>query len=139
MSLLSKEAILAAQDLPSEDVEVPEWGGTVRVRGLDGKGRDEYFMSQAVIRGGQVVGQDTTNASAKLLARCIVGEDGEPLFGSEHIDLLGKKSAAALDRVFKVASRLSGLTDEETEALGKDSGPILNGASTLTSAEISAG
>ena len=52
MSLLSKEAILAAQDLPSEDVEVPEWGGTVRVRGLDGKGRDEYFMSQAVIRGG---------------------------------------------------------------------------------------
>ena len=27
MSLLSKTAILAAQDLQTEDVEVPEWGG----------------------------------------------------------------------------------------------------------------
>ena len=32
MNLLSKTAILAAQDLQTEDVEVPEWGGAVRVR-----------------------------------------------------------------------------------------------------------
>ena len=32
MTLLSKTAILAAQHLQTEDVEVPEWGGAVRVR-----------------------------------------------------------------------------------------------------------
>ena len=31
MSLLSKTAILASNDLKSEDVEVPEWGGAVPV------------------------------------------------------------------------------------------------------------
>ena len=32
LNLLSRDAILQAQDLPHEDVEVPEWGGMVRVR-----------------------------------------------------------------------------------------------------------
>jgi hypothetical protein len=32
MTLLSKSAILCANDLQTEDVEVPEWGGVVRLR-----------------------------------------------------------------------------------------------------------
>jgi hypothetical protein len=32
MTLLSKSAILCANDLQTEDVDVPEWGGAVRVR-----------------------------------------------------------------------------------------------------------
>lgn len=32
MPLLSKTAILAANDLQTKDIEVPEWGGAVRVR-----------------------------------------------------------------------------------------------------------
>jgi hypothetical protein len=32
MTLLSKTAILCANDLQTEDVDVPEWGGAVRVR-----------------------------------------------------------------------------------------------------------
>jgi hypothetical protein len=124
-----KDLILAAQDLPSEVVDVPEWGLKVTVRGLSAKERDDYFMAQAVMRGGQVVGQDTVNATAKLLVRCIRGEDGEPVFGPEHVEVLGAKSAAALDRLFKVASRLSGLTEDEAKETGKDSGPTLNGDS----------
>ena len=31
---LSREVVLAAQDLKTEDVEVPEWGGTLLVREL---------------------------------------------------------------------------------------------------------
>ena len=137
--LLGRDDILAADDLPSEDVDVPEWGGTVRVQGLDGRGRDEYLISQAIMRGGQIVGQDIRNTSAKLVARCIIGEDGEPVFGAEHVDILGQKSAAALDRVFRVATRLSGLTDESTAELGKDSGSTPNGVSTSVSAGNSAG
>ncbi len=32
MNILSKEAILSADDLPREIVSVPEWGGQVYVR-----------------------------------------------------------------------------------------------------------
>ena len=41
MSLLSAAEILAADDLPTEDVEVSEWNGTVRVRALTGAERDK--------------------------------------------------------------------------------------------------
>jgi hypothetical protein len=128
-----KDQILAAQDLPTEQVLVPEWDVTVTVRGLSARERDDYFMSQTVIRDGQVVGQDTTNTTAKLLIRCIRGDDGEPVFGPEHVELLGQKSAAALDRLFKVASRLSGLAEEDKKDLGKDSAPTLNGVSASSS------
>ena len=40
MTLLSKSAILCANDLQTEDVDVPEWGGTVRVRSFTGRERD---------------------------------------------------------------------------------------------------
>ena len=31
MALLTRDEILAADDIKTEDVEVPEWGGDVRV------------------------------------------------------------------------------------------------------------
>ena len=49
MTLLSKTAILAAQDLQTEDVEVPEWGGAVRVRSFTGRERDVF--EAGMIRG----------------------------------------------------------------------------------------
>ena len=41
MSLLSKAAILAADDLPTIDIAVPEWGGSVRIRALTAGQREE--------------------------------------------------------------------------------------------------
>ena len=82
--LLGKEQILKADDLPTEDVEVPEWSGTVRVRGLSGKGRDEYWASMTVQRGSRQT-LDVANATAKLVARCVIGEDGEPLFTQNDV------------------------------------------------------
>ena len=45
MTLLSKTAILTANDLQTEDVEVPEWGGAVRVRSFTGRERDAFESS----------------------------------------------------------------------------------------------
>ena len=42
MTLLSKTAILCANDLKTEDVDVPEWGGAVRVRSFTGRARDAF-------------------------------------------------------------------------------------------------
>lgn len=121
---LTRDAILAADDLPAEEVDCPEWGGTVVVRGLTGAQRDEWEASTTVVRGKTAV-RDTANARAKLVALCVVDhESGEPLFTRQDVDALGRKSGAALGRVFGVAARLSGLGDEEVDELeGNSSAP----------------
>lgn len=122
--LLSREQILEADDLARELVNVEEWGGHVYVRALTGAERDAFEQSlveeRIVGRGRQ---RETTrtvnmrNARAKLCALTICDEQGERLFTDADVQDLGKKSAAALTRVYEVAARLSGLTDEDMEEL----------------------
>jgi len=115
---LSKDDILKAADTQTEEVDVPEWGGTVLVRGLTGTERDEYEASLMVRRGDQMV-MNTANGRAKLIAKCVVDDDGRRLFTDQDANALGEKSGKALDRLFDVASRLSGLREEDVkEATG---------------------
>ena len=118
--LLSRDAILGASDIKTEDVSVPEWGGMVRVRGLDAKQRDE-FESGLIETVGKTQRITMRNARARLAALSIVGEDNEPLFSPADVFLLGEKSGAALDRVFAAASRLSGIGDSDMDELTKNS------------------
>jgi hypothetical protein len=127
-SYLDRDAILKAAALKTEDVPVPEWGGSVLVRELRGRERDEWEASLAVQRGRQMV-PDVANMRAKLAARTIVGEDLEPLFSQQDVNALGELSAAALDRVFEVASRLSGLNPADVEEMSGNSGAAPSGGS----------
>jgi hypothetical protein len=123
---LGRDAILKAAALRTEEVHVPEWidaatgSDLVLVREMRGRERDEWEASLAVQRGGQMV-PDTANMRAKLAARCIIGEDGEPLFTQQDVAALGELSAAALQRVYEVGARLSGLNQDAMEELGKSS------------------
>ena len=134
---LGRDAILAAKSLRTEEVDVPEWGGTVLVRELSGRERDEWEASLAVQRGKTMV-PDVANIRAKLAARTIVGDDGEPVFTQQDVAALGELSAAALDRVFDVASRLSGLNPEDVEAMTGNSGAAPGGGSSSASPATSA-
>ena len=99
MTLLSKSAILCANDLQTEDVDVPEWGGSVRVRSFTGRERDAFEAS--MVRGeGKDRKVDLTNMRARLVGLTVIDEGGQRLFTDEEVDLLGAKSGAALDRVF---------------------------------------
>ena len=127
--LLTKDAILSANDLVTEDVEVPEWGGTVRVRAISGTERDT-FEQTIVTRRGKNVQTNLANIRAKMVALCVVDESGQRLFNDSDVAALGKKSAAALDRVFTVAQRLAGLTDEDVDELAENLESGQNAAST---------
>lgn len=120
MGLLSKEAILSAQDMEVRDVEVPEWHGVVRVKGLTAAERDA-FESEIVQRNGKNVTQNLRNIRARLVAMSVINEDGARVFGFRDIEALGEKSAKALDRVFSAAQELSGLRDEDVDELAKNS------------------
>lgn len=117
---LTKELILQAQDIQREEVQVPEWGGVVLVCGLNGKQRDG--LEASMIEGkGKNANVNLTNLRAKLAARSIVDEDGKRVFSDEDIPALALKSALALNRVYEVAQRLSGITQEDVEELTKNS------------------
>lgn len=115
MALLSRDQILDAVDLKTEEVQVPEWGGSVLVRGLNGTERDAY--ENGLIRmEGQSAKSNLLNMRAKLVALCLVDEKGGRLFADTDIRALGRKSASALERVYEVAARLSGLSTPEHDA-----------------------
>ena len=137
MSLLTKAAILAAADLKTEDVDVPEWGGSVRVRSFTGRERDAF--EAGMVRGdGKDRKVDLTNMRARLVGLTVIDETGQRLFSDEEIDLLGAKSGAALDRVFAVAQKLNGLSSDDVEELAKNSSGAPSAASTSDSASPSA-
>lgn len=116
MAYLGKADILAAQDLQYEDVAVPEWGGTVRVRGLTGRERDAFEAAVASARGKDVK-LNLQNVRARLAALSVVDADGARIFDERDIGALGEKSAQALERVFQTAMRLSGLTPTDVKDL----------------------
>jgi hypothetical protein len=108
---LSRDAILGAVDSQTETVDVPEWGGKVSVRSLTGRELDSYNNSLRKQVGNQVVMQP--NAHAKLVALALVDEHGVRLFTDKDVEALGRKNSKVLDRLWDVAARLSGLTEEE--------------------------
>lgn len=126
MGYLNRETIFAVDDRQYEDVPVPEWGGTVRVMGLTGAERDR--MEASVVGNGRKM--NLTNFRARLCALSIVDENGDRVFSDLDVGTLGKKSAAALEHVFSVSQRLSGLSDSDVDDLVGESGPGLSESST---------
>jgi len=116
MALLTGKQILGAVDLPLETVQVPEWGGEVAVTTMTGAQRDAWESANVsgTGRNARVV---MANIRARLAAATIVDENGKRVFTDKDAEALGKKSAAALDRVFAVAVRLNGLSEKDIEDL----------------------
>lgn len=113
---LTRDQILSANDLPTQEVQTPEWGGSVLVRGLNGEERDKYETGMISMTGASVELR-MQNARARLVQLGCVDEQGNRLFTDEDVQALGKKNAAALDRVYAVIQRLSGLSNADMEQL----------------------
>jgi hypothetical protein len=123
--MLTKDQILKADDIKTEKVEVPEWGGDVHIKTMTGTERDAF--EQSIISGQKT---NLANIRAKLCARVIRDGNGKRLFTDADVAALGKKSAKALDRIFAKAQTLNGITAEDVEGLAKNSGTDLNEDST---------
>lgn len=111
-----RDQILAADDVTVEEVKVPEWGMAVRVRGITAADRDR-LEAATVEQRGKDTKLNLQNIRARLVAYSVVDEQGARVFSEEDIALLGQKSATAVNRVFEVASRLSGLGQQDLDQL----------------------
>ena len=121
--VLSRDQILQADDLATEVVEVPEWGGKVKVRALTGRERDRLEASVTRTNSqGEMVGMNLDNLRARLCSMTLIDEEGKLMFTSKaDVIALGGKAGVVLNRVFEVAQRLSGITPEDVEKLTKNS------------------
>ncbi len=115
---LNKEQILAMKDVKIEEIEIPEWGGSVFVKAMTGEERDSFELS--IVDKKERGKVNLENVRAKLCAMTICDEKGERLFSDKEIFALSKKSALALSRIFALAQKLNGLEDNSKGEIKED-------------------
>jgi len=118
-----RDEILKASDIPTEQVEVPEWGVTVEVRGMslaerEAIGQIAADALEAREKGG--IAERSFNA-ATVVATSYDPKTGERIFTDADIHAVAAKSASAVMRLADAGQRLSGLSDESALEAGKDS------------------
>lgn len=134
--ILTRKDIEAAKSFSRrvETVSVPEWGGDVIIRTMSGTERDAYEAEIVGNKTGKDRRLNLQNIRAKLIARCLVDEEGAPLYkwhDPSDIGALGDMDARGLDTVFKACQRLNGLTDDDVDELMGNSRAEANGVSGL--------
>lgn len=108
--MLSRDNILAVVDLDTESVHVKQWDGDVNVRGLTAKERDHFEAS---------IGMQSNleNLRARLVVLCLVDDEGKRIFKDSDATALGEKNAQAINQLFEVCRKMSGMTDADVEEL----------------------
>jgi hypothetical protein len=99
------------------EVVVPEWGITLRVRGLTAGERDRYELALREQKDRRV----SRNIRGLLVALSVVDDDGKRVFKNADAVELSKLPAGPVDRLFEAAAELSGLTPKDQEELEKKS------------------
>lgn len=123
-----RDEILSLDDVVYESVKVPEWGNReFWLRAPTSADRDAFessLITQRKVRkpnGKTRTINETSlaNIRAKLVVRCVCEGQGNPalVFKPEDADKLAAKNSAAVDRLYAVAQRLAGITDEELDEL----------------------
>lgn len=121
---LTREAVQQAEDILTEEVQVPEWGGKLLVKTMSGTERDAFENEMTEIKGtgrNATIKQDLTNFRTRIVIATACGPDLVPLFTKEDVTWLAKKSGAGLTRVAEVAIRLNRLSREDIEELAGNS------------------
>ena len=99
---LTKEQMLAADDLAVKAIEIPEWSGSVFIRQMSGLQQQRFELAQA-----------QGDPLRSLVARMVLcDESGNLLYTDEDLPLLSAKSSAALDRIFAASAKHPRMTPE---------------------------
>lgn len=110
--MLTKGQILAVEDRKFAIVNVPEWGGDVRIGTMSASARDEY---DRIIMRMRDKSSDAIDIRAPMVAACLVDENGEPLFSPDERVALGRKSGPVMVRLFNECLKLNGMGEDAKE------------------------
>jgi len=104
--ILTAEDILAADDLTTKKIHVPEWGGTVIIRTLSAEGATAFgtYVSDP---------KNKRKAMLYLVRNSLVNPDGSYVFTEKQAEAFSKKSVKVFGMLQKECLLLNGFADEE--------------------------
>lgn len=100
--MLTKEEILSITDKAVKEIEIPEWGGTVFIRGMSIEDV-EYCQSLT----------DDPQTLQKTIVRFVSDADGNLLFTEKDIPKMKKKSIQAFRRIMNEIKAFNSLDEAE--------------------------
>lgn len=112
MKLLTRDDIFAASDLQHEDIPVPEWGGSIRLRQLDA----EALMQMTA---DMLLPENKDKGMFIILTRCAVDNEMHTIFTEADIERLRKKNMRVMDRLQRLAMLLNSMDPEAGVAIKK--------------------
>lgn len=114
-----RDKILAAADIPSEMVSIPEWNVEILVKGMSAGERLHLQKVSYDQKTGQVHMEKMYPDI--VVSCCHDPQTGEPIFTDADKEAILSKSSAAVEKIAEVGLRLSGLGKDSQDEAGKDS------------------
>lgn len=108
---LTRDEILQKNDTTTVEVDIPEWGGAVRVRSLTllEQAKLADLNTQTAQKGME---ERVKKAQLQLIIFCVVDENGGQMFSKDDIDSLAGKNPGAIKRIQDAVLKISAITPE---------------------------
>lgn len=106
---LSAADILKAEDLDYKEVEVPEWGGTIRLRAMSAV---DSLIFLVAMEGENKKKQ----ANTRLVAMSVVDENGNKVFTENQLSALEGKNVRVINRLAEEVLILNGMSAKKKDA-----------------------
>jgi hypothetical protein len=117
--MFTLEQIVACRDLIQEQVEIPEWAGTVCIRVMSGLERSAWWTAWK-----QAEERKDIPFDVMLAAHTLCDEDGKLLFAGDYATgyaIIGGKCSEAISRISNAAFELNKLGASAVESAEKNS------------------
>lgn len=119
MALSKSDILNRVGGFRTKEVEIPEWGGFIRVRELSALDTIELVEKFRLGSGESLEEKSVIRIGMWLLPRIIVNEDGSRMFtDDEFVDVMSKASRdvlASINRITAETMQLSSVTEDEEE------------------------
>lgn len=113
---LSREDILSAA-IKTVEVDVPEWGGKVKVRELSAHEVTTLGIGM-VTEDGKVDRSQVPDMMTQAVVLGAIDEDGERLFTEQDVELLKGKSFDPIQRIARAVLDMSGMSKSKQDGDG---------------------
>ena len=131
MALLNRNQILEAKDIQTKDIEVKEWGGTIRIKQLSAKEYNDIFMNMINIRKMAAKQLSKKNADENLeetinelaiknqkiliIIKSVVDENMNPLFTEADMELLYQKNTNVINKIIAEIEEFNSVSTEDVK------------------------
>jgi len=115
-----RDRILAKKDLPTEVINIKEWGVDVLIISLTASERGKTF--EGVIDEEGIVSQDNLYFNMVVICACDP-KTKKPIFEASDVEALKKKNGGAIEQIARKAFALNGIGEEAAKRAEKNSSP----------------